>query len=95
MGEGMKRRAKRIQHVVAVLAAWDPMGVSVRGSPSEVEEEYRSYAPGVADLLLRGAETSRLRDHLRGICEREMGVRFVEESGVSAAAALRALGDSS
>jgi hypothetical protein len=80
-----------LRDVVRVLADWDPIGVRSHGTRADAEDEYRGYARGVTTMLLRAAEPSRLRHHLRVLCEREMGVAGVEEREARAAASLLAL----
>lgn len=86
-----QRRDQLLAEVVRVLAGWDPIGLSSHVLRADLEDEYRGYARGVADMLLRGVEARRLIDHLRGLCEREMGVAADEARETRAAHELLAL----
>jgi len=50
---------------------WDPIGVNHYESASD---EYDSYAPTIAAMLLDGADTYRLRQHLRRLETETMGL---------------------
>lgn len=86
-----KRRDLLLAQVVATLAEWDPIGVSPHSSRADLEDEYRGYARGITEMLLRGVEARRLEDHLRSLCETQIGVSGDKAREARAATSLLAL----
>lgn len=55
-----------------LLVDWDPIGVL---GYAEAMDEYDSYAPGIYDLLSKGATVKELTDHLQQIEMERIGTR--------------------
>lgn len=50
---------------------WDPIGV---GDALEAGEEYRSYLPAVFQMLMDGADSMKIANHLFKLEKRSMGL---------------------
>ena len=61
--ESRERRAREIQEAIrqVLLRDWDPIGV--RDAP-EAQDEYDGYVGGVYRLLVSGATSSEIAEHL-------------------------------
>jgi hypothetical protein len=57
---------------VVLLREWDPIGIAEEPA---AQDEYDSYAPGVARLILSGASGEAIADHLLSIEREWMGLR--------------------
>ncbi len=61
-----------ISEVDAVLLSeWDPIGVR---SVPEAVDEYTSYAPGIAGMILKGGTLEEIATHLMEIEKDRMGL---------------------
>src|SRR4051794_16289936 len=71
-----------------LFSDWDPIGVNGQGP----DDEYDSYAPGVARMLQAGADEAKLAAHLRQVQTNAMGrTRGDDEHSRRIARRLRAL----
>lgn len=61
--------AKQVRAVL--LHDWDPIGIA---DEPAAQDEYDSYAPGVVRLLLSGATSATIADHLIAIERDRMGL---------------------
>jgi len=68
---------------------WDPIGCGVP------EDEYDSYIPGIIRLLLQGADSQEISDHLYTLETVSMGLRGDRERNARVAAKLLSLMDDS
>jgi len=66
------RQTNLIRWIEARLREWDP--ISVIGDSRIVDCEYDFYAPKIAELLICGANTKRLEDHLNNLETVAMGL---------------------
>jgi hypothetical protein len=67
----LKESALREQVDRLLWEEWDPIGVRAMGGP---DDEYRSYVGGVVQLLLDGADATRIADHLGRLRTQSMGL---------------------
>jgi len=66
---------------------WDPIGCGVP------EDEYDSYVPGIIELLLQGADSQQISDHLCTLETVNMGLRGDRRLNARVAAVLLSLID--
>ena len=63
---------QKVEHVL--WNDWDPIGVNTGDEWSAPDDEYNSYAPHIAGLLVKGVEVEKIAKALGKMAESSMGL---------------------